>query len=175
MLVQVSYRYRTDPTTFSAWDARNSKQLLKPWTVACLQPFHPHPVPPPPPPLLHPHPCRQMSVGCLEKSWISRKISTVQPNLVRKDFFSLLSYQTAQTNRENWLKYKNPLLSISVKVAGKGWQGCGDGLRFSQIQINKTKTNVRIRICMDPELLPGSWSGIIVPDPDPAKSERADE
>ena len=28
-----------------------------------------------------------------------------------------------------------------------------------------------IRIRMDPELLPGS--GIIVPDPDPAKSERA--
>ena len=30
-----------------------------------------------------------------------------------------------------------------------------------------------IRIRMDPELLPGSGSGIIVPDPDPAKSERA--
>ena len=30
---------------------------------------------------------------------------------------------------------------------------------------------IRIRICMDPELLPGS--GIIVPDPDLAKSERA--
>ena len=29
-----------------------------------------------------------------------------------------------------------------------------------------------IRIRMDPELLPGSGSGIIVPDPDPAKSER---
>ena len=30
-----------------------------------------------------------------------------------------------------------------------------------------------IRIRMDPKLLPGSGSGIIVPDPDPAKSERA--
>ena len=30
-----------------------------------------------------------------------------------------------------------------------------------------------IRICMDPELLPGSGSGIKVPDPDPAKSKRA--
>ena len=30
-----------------------------------------------------------------------------------------------------------------------------------------------IRIRMDPELLPGS--GIIVPDPDPAKYERADK
>ena len=30
---------------------------------------------------------------------------------------------------------------------------------------------LRIRIRMDPELLPGS--GIIVPDPDPAKNERA--
>ena len=30
-----------------------------------------------------------------------------------------------------------------------------------------------IRIRMDPELLPGSGSGIKVPDPDPAKSERA--
>ena len=32
-----------------------------------------------------------------------------------------------------------------------------------------------IRIRMDPELLPGSGSGIIVPDPDPAKYERADK
>ena len=32
---------------------------------------------------------------------------------------------------------------------------------------------LRIRIRMDPELLPGSGSGIKVPDPDPAKSERA--
>ena len=32
-----------------------------------------------------------------------------------------------------------------------------------------------IRIRMDPELLPGSGSGIIVPDPDPAKHERADK
>ena len=30
-----------------------------------------------------------------------------------------------------------------------------------------------IRIRMDPELLPGSGSGIKVPDPDPAKSEKA--
>ena len=30
-----------------------------------------------------------------------------------------------------------------------------------------------IRIRMDPELLPGSRFRIIVPDPDPAKSERA--
>ena len=30
-----------------------------------------------------------------------------------------------------------------------------------------------IRIRMDPELLPGSGSGIKVPNPDPAKSERA--
>ena len=28
---------------------------------------------------------------------------------------------------------------------------------------------------MDPELLPGSGFGIIVPDPDPAKYERADK
>ena len=28
---------------------------------------------------------------------------------------------------------------------------------------------------MDPELLPGSESGIKVPDPDPAKSERANK
>ena len=28
---------------------------------------------------------------------------------------------------------------------------------------------------MDSELLPGSGSGIIVPDPDPAKYERADK
>ena len=32
----------------------------------------------------------------------------------------------------------------------------------------------RIRIRMDQELLPGSGLGIIVPDPDPAKYERAD-
>ena len=32
-----------------------------------------------------------------------------------------------------------------------------------------------IRIRMDPELLPGSGSGIKVPDPDPAESERADK
>ena len=32
-----------------------------------------------------------------------------------------------------------------------------------------------IRIRMDPELLPGSGFGIIVPDPDPAKYERADK
>ena len=32
---------------------------------------------------------------------------------------------------------------------------------------------IRIRIPMDPELLPGSGSGIIFPEPDPAKSERA--
>ena len=35
------------------------------------------------------------------------------------------------------------------------------------------KPVLRIRIRMDPELLPGSVSGIIVPDP--AKSERADK
>ena len=34
---------------------------------------------------------------------------------------------------------------------------------------------LRIRIRIDPELLPGSGSGIIVPDPDPAKNERADK
>ena len=34
---------------------------------------------------------------------------------------------------------------------------------------------IRIRIRMDPELLPGSGSGIIVLDPDPAKYERADK
>ena len=32
---------------------------------------------------------------------------------------------------------------------------------------------IRIRIRMDPELLPGSGSRIIVPDLDPAESERA--
>ena len=32
-----------------------------------------------------------------------------------------------------------------------------------------------IRIRMDPQLLPGSGSGIIVQDPDPAKYERADK
>ena len=32
-----------------------------------------------------------------------------------------------------------------------------------------------IQIRLDPELLPGSRSRIIVPDPDPAKYERADE
>ena len=32
---------------------------------------------------------------------------------------------------------------------------------------------LRIRIRIDPELLPGS--DIIVPDPDPAKNERADK
>ena len=32
-----------------------------------------------------------------------------------------------------------------------------------------------IRIRMDPELLPGSGSVIIVPDPDPAKYERTDK
>ena len=32
---------------------------------------------------------------------------------------------------------------------------------------------IRIQIRRDPELLPGSGSGIIVSDPDPAKSERA--
>ena len=35
------------------------------------------------------------------------------------------------------------------------------------------KAVLRIRIRMDPELLPGSGSGIIVPDP--AKYERADK
>ena len=35
----------------------------------------------------------------------------------------------------------------------------------------KMKPVLRIRIRMDPELLPGS--GIKVPDPDPAKSKRA--
>ena len=34
---------------------------------------------------------------------------------------------------------------------------------------------LRMRIRMDPELLPGSRSGIINPDPDPAKNERADK
>ena len=34
---------------------------------------------------------------------------------------------------------------------------------------------IRIRIRMDPELLPGFGSGIIVPDQDPAKYERADK
>ena len=31
---------------------------------------------------------------------------------------------------------------------------------------------LRIRIRMDPDLLPGSGPGIIVPDSDPAKNER---
>ena len=38
-----------------------------------------------------------------------------------------------------------------------------------------TRAVLWIRIRMDPELLPGSGSGIIVPDSDPAKSERADK
>ena len=37
------------------------------------------------------------------------------------------------------------------------------------------KPVLRIRIRMYPELLPGSGYGIIVPEPDPAKSERADK
>ena len=39
----------------------------------------------------------------------------------------------------------------------------------------KFKPVLWIRIRMDPELLPGSESGIIVPDPDPATNERADK
>ena len=35
------------------------------------------------------------------------------------------------------------------------------------------KAELRIQIRMDPELLPESGSGIIVPDPSPAKCERA--
>ena len=37
------------------------------------------------------------------------------------------------------------------------------------------QTVLWIRIRMDPELWPGLGSGIIVPDPDPAKHERADK
>ena len=42
-------------------------------------------------------------------------------------------------------------------------------------KINSPPPVLWIRIRMDPELLPGSGSGIIVPDPDPAKYERADK
>ena len=45
-------------------------------------------------------------------------------------------------------------------------------------EIGKMKMIVavlRIWIRMDPELLPETGSGIIVPDPDPAKNERADK
>ena len=41
--------------------------------------------------------------------------------------------------------------------------------------INLVILVLRIRIRMDPALLPGSGSGIIVPDLDPAKNERADK
>ena len=48
-------------------------------------------------------------------------------------------------------------------------------LRIRSQQNMKEQINpvLWIQICMDPELLPGSGSGIKVPDPDPAKSERA--
>ena len=39
----------------------------------------------------------------------------------------------------------------------------------------KINSKMAVRIRMDLELLPGSGSGIIVPDPDSAKYERADK
>ena len=41
--------------------------------------------------------------------------------------------------------------------------------------LRQLKAVLWIRIRMDPELLPGSGSGIFVPDPDPAKHGRADK
>ena len=41
--------------------------------------------------------------------------------------------------------------------------------------VRNLETVLWIRIRMDPEFLPGSRSGIIVPDPDPAKDERAEK
>ena len=43
------------------------------------------------------------------------------------------------------------------------------------ISVRRKKAVLQIRIRLDPKLLPGSGSGIIVSDPDPAKSERADK
>ena len=47
----------------------------------------------------------------------------------------------------------------------------------AQMLVMKAVLWIRIQTRMDPELLPGSASGarsgIIVPDPDPAKQERA--
>ena len=68
--------------------------------------------------------------------------------------------------------------------------GCGAGVVFggsgpALVQAPTAATNkwslfspvlwirIRIRIRMDPELLPGSGFGIKVPNPDPPKSERA--
>ena len=45
-------------------------------------------------------------------------------------------------------------------------------IRIQGEKIEEITQVLRIRIRMDPELLPGSESGIIVPDPDPAKYEK---
>ena len=51
-----------------------------------------------------------------------------------------------------------------------GWRR----IRSKKLRIQIVNTAVLwIRIPMDPELLPGSGSGIKVSDPDPAKRERA--
>ena len=48
-------------------------------------------------------------------------------------------------------------------------------IRIAIIKIIKLVLWIRIRNHMDPELFPGSGSGIIVPVSDPAKNERADK
>ena len=59
-------------------------------------------------------------------------------------------------------------LKITPVVVGGGIDECGGG-GWELIAV------LWIRIRMDPDLLPGSGSGIIVPNLDLAKHERADK
>ena len=79
-----------------------------------------------------------------------------------------MQFRIRERNLENfvqmpvcWYRYS----SISTIL----YSYTGTGLRRQATQ----KAVLWIRIRMDPELWSGSGSGIIVPDLDPAKSERA--
>ena len=83
------------------------------------------------------------------------------------------------TGRQKFLQRQRALRGRQAGVNVHGVEGAKSGRHLTEgvegisTEARDIKAVLWIRIRIDPELLPGSGSGIKVPDQDPAKSERA--
>ena len=110
-----------------------------------------------------------MEVGC--PNFAFTKNFALKRNLAKQKQFCFVSLQYQETTKKVSLcKFRFILLKKRFLLK----------FRFGSSAVKKVslrkfhfKTVLWLRIRLDPELLPGSGSGIILPDPDPAKSERA--
>ena len=99
---------------------------------------------------------------------ISVRIEHVKHSQCRKDFLDRV--------HANEVKKKEAIKGVICKRSVTGYpRPSGWSMFFGCCKQCFGSGYAWIRIRMDPELLPGSGSGIIVPDSDPANYKRADK